>query len=86
MTKSNRSKGISSGTGKFFYFAYGSNMLDSRLKDRCNSASKIKPSTGSQHLLKGWKLNFSKESRDRSGKGNICRNKKRWRKSLWSYF
>ena len=46
-------------------------MLDSRLKERCNSASKIKPSTGSQHLLKGWKLNFSKKSQDRSGKGNI---------------
>lgn len=62
----------SAGTGKFFYFAYGSNMLDSRLKVRCNSARKIKPSTGSQHLLEGWKLNFSKEStKDGSGKGNI---------------
>ena len=69
----------SSVTGKFFYFAYGSNLWDERLKDpgsentprRCPSARKIKPSTGSQHLLKGWKLNFSKKSRDESGKGNI---------------
>ena len=69
----------SSVTGKFFYFAYGSNLWDKRLKDpgsentprRCPSARKIKPSTGSQHLLKGWKLNFSKKSRDNSGKGNI---------------
>ena len=70
----------SSVTGKFFYFAYGSNMLDERLKEpgsentcrRCPSARKIKPSTGSQHLLKGWKLNFSKKSqKDGSGKGNI---------------
>ena len=70
----------SSVAGKFFYFAYGSNLWDERLKEpgsentrrRCPSARKIKPSTGSQHLLKGWKLNFSKKSRkDGSGKGNI---------------
>ena len=69
----------SSVTGKFYYFAYGSNLWDERLKEpgsentrrRCPSARKIKPSTGSQHLLKGWKLNFSKKSQDRSGKGNI---------------
>ena len=27
-------------------------------------------------MLKGWKLNFSKESRDRSGKGNIVETRR----------
>ena len=66
-------------TKKFRYFAYGSNMLDERLKDpiRCPSSKKIKPSTGSQHLLKGWKFSFSKSSRDKSGKGNIVETRKK---------
>jgi len=50
----------------FLYFAYGSNMLSSRLKNRCSSAKKLFVATADN-----FELNFSKRSNDGSGKGGI---------------
>ena len=52
----------------FLYFAYGSNMLSSRLqhKTRCPSAIKVGVATAT-----GYQLNFSKKSNDGSGKGSL---------------
>jgi len=50
----------------FAYFAYGSNMLDERLRHRCPSARCI--ATGS---VAGWRLDFSKRGADGSGKATL---------------
>lgn len=51
---------------KFNYFAYGSNMLTTRLKARCASAKLI-----GRVEAHGYALDFSKLSRDESGKGTL---------------
>jgi gamma-glutamylcyclotransferase len=53
----------------FTYFAYGSNMLTERLRERCPSAKPLRIGT-----LKGYNLEFSKPSADRSGKGTIVKS------------
>jgi|SRR5665213_1047403 len=53
-------------TGKFLYFAYGSNMLTRRLRARAPSALAV--GTG---FVEGYRLTFDKVSRDRSGKANV---------------
>jgi gamma-glutamylcyclotransferase len=50
----------------FYYFAYGSNMLTSRLEARCPSAKVICIATA-----KGYSLDFLKESKDSSGKATL---------------
>jgi gamma-glutamylcyclotransferase (GGCT)/AIG2-like uncharacterized protein YtfP len=50
------------------YFAYGSNMLIERLKERVSSAEKVKT-----YALNGYKLRFHKKSKDCSGKCNIVK-------------
>lgn len=50
----------------FTYFAYGSNMLTSRLVARCPSAKAI-----GLAYADGYALSFSKLSTDKSGKGNL---------------
>ena len=50
----------------FLYFAYGSNMLLQRLKERCSSA--VFQETV---YVDGYSLNFSKKSIDDSGKATI---------------
>lgn len=55
-------------TDKFTYFAYGSNILEARLKERCSSARPI----GTGHLT-GHILDFSKKSKDGSGKATIVK-------------
>lgn len=56
---------------KFYYFAYGSNMLIERLKERCPSAKFI-----TQAYVCGYDLSFNKRSKDCSGKATIIENKK----------
>jgi gamma-glutamylcyclotransferase len=53
----------------FKYFAYGSNMLLERLRRRCPSAKTIGVST-----LNGYTLEFSKPSKDGSGKATIVKS------------
>lgn len=48
------------------YFAYGSNMLTERLRDRVPSATPVTPAT-----LPNWSLRFHKRSQDGSGKCSI---------------
>ncbi len=48
------------------YFAYGSNMLSVRLRQRTPSAQALGPAS-----LRGHVLKFNKQGRDGSGKGNI---------------
>ena len=66
----------------FLYFGYGSNMKSDRIchEKRCPSATKIPPTNGSQHLIKGWKFSFSKYSNwwddEGNGKGNVEETKK----------
>jgi gamma-glutamylcyclotransferase len=50
----------------FYYFAYGSNMLTSRLKARCPSAKVVCIATA-----RGYSLDFSKLSTDSSGKATL---------------
>ena len=50
------------------YFAYGSNMLTTRLQARCPSAKAIGPAR-----LHGWRLSFEKRSLDGSGKATISK-------------
>lgn len=50
----------------FTYFAYGSNMLDERLRQRCSSARFV--GTGA---AAGWQLAFTKRSLDHSGKATM---------------
>jgi hypothetical protein len=55
----------------FKYFAYGSNMLTERLRERCKSAKAIGVA-----VVFGHRLEFSKRSRDGSGKATIVRSDK----------
>lgn len=48
------------------YFAYGSNMLEERLQQRCPSARAVAVAR-----LEGWSLSFHKRSKDGSGKATI---------------
>lgn len=50
----------------FFYFAYGSNMLPSRLLGRCPSAKAV-----GLGVARAWSLKFSKISKDGSGKATL---------------
>lgn len=50
----------------FLYFAYGSNMLTSRLRERCKSAQPVGVAT-----LPGYSLKWHKRSQDGSGKCDI---------------
>lgn len=50
----------------FLYFAYGSNMLPTRLLGRCPSARVV--GTG---VARAWSLAFSKASKDGSGKATL---------------
>ncbi len=54
----------------FFYFAYGSNMLEERLRKRCPSAIFC----GIAYVC-GYELRFNKRSKDCSGKANIVKIK-----------
>ena len=58
--------GVTFAMSTFLYFAYGSNMLAARLKRRCSSATLM----GSAVAV-GYKLTFSKKSKDGSGKATI---------------
>lgn len=48
------------------YFAYGSNMLEQRLKDRVKSAEFF-----SSAWIRGWEVRFHKRSIDGSGKADL---------------
>lgn len=48
------------------YFAYGSNMLEERLRQRCPSARAVAAAR-----LEGWALSLHKRSKDGSGKATI---------------
>ena len=50
----------------FIYFAYGSNMLTEWLQDRCQSAQAINVA-----FAAGYDLEFSKRSKDKSGKATL---------------
>lgn len=50
----------------FLYFAYGSNMLPARLFGRCPSARAL-----GLGVARGWNLEFSKASKDGSGKATL---------------
>ena len=50
----------------FTYFAYGSNMLTERLRQRCRGAKAVDVAVAS-----GYILEFSKESIDNSGKATL---------------
>ena len=50
----------------FYYFAYGSNMLTERLIQRCPSAAAVGAA-----FVDGYSLEFSKKSKDGSGKATI---------------
>lgn len=50
----------------FLYFAYGSNMLPARLRDRCPSARPI-----GVGIAREFSLEFSKPSKDLSGKATL---------------
>lgn len=51
----------------FLYFAYGSNMLPARLRSRCPSAKTIGAA-----VARDWILEFSKASKDGSGKATLA--------------
>lgn len=51
---------------KFIYFAYGSNMLTERLRDRCRSARAIGIAVAAEYAVE-----FSKKSDDKSGKATL---------------
>lgn len=53
---------------KFLYFAYGSNVLEARLKNRCPSATPVGLAISRDHALE-----FSKKSIDGSGKATLTR-------------
>lgn len=54
----------------FLYFAYGSNMLTERLRERCSSAK-----NAGIAVVKGYHLSFSKKSVDDSGKTTLVDQK-----------
>ncbi len=66
---------------KFFYFAYGSNMLGERLKARCPSAVFVGPA-----YVCGYELQFSKRSIDCSGKATIVESKDSFQKLYGAIF
>lgn len=51
------------------YFAYGSNMLTSRLRERCPSGRVLGPA-----MLPGYALHWHKRSKDGSGKCDISKS------------
>ncbi len=51
----------------FLYFAYGSNMLSARLRERCPSARPV----GIADAF-GWAVRFHKHGRDGSGKASLA--------------
>lgn len=53
------------------YFAYGSTMLSSRMKQRVPSARLV-----AVGLVEGFKLCFNKRGRDGSGKGHIRKERR----------
>ena len=53
---------------KFYYFAYGSNMLTTRLKRRCRGACPVGRADAGDHAIE-----FSKLSKDKSGKATLRR-------------
>jgi cation transport regulator ChaC len=55
---------------KFIYFAYGSNMLNRRINAMERATSAVSIGIG---FAQGYKLNFNKESIDKSGKCDIDR-------------
>src|SRR3989338_5140742 len=54
----------------FTYFAYGSNMLDERLQDRCPSARSV-----GLARAPGFYICFKKRSTDQSGKATLVEEK-----------
>lgn len=58
------------GGSTFLYFAYGSNMLTTRIADRCPSAKRITSAYAKDH-----ELVFEKRSVDKSGKATLVRAK-----------
>ena len=54
---------------KFYYFAYGSNMLTKRLKRRCPGANRVGRADAADHAI-----DFSKPSIDKSGKATLREN------------
>lgn len=61
-----RLNGVSTVASTFLYFAYGSNMLPARLRERCPSAKVVGP-----RIARSWNLEFSKSSKDGSGKATL---------------
>lgn len=55
--------------GRFNYFAYGSNMLTERLIQRCPSTKAV-----GKAFVDGYSLEFSKRSKDGSGKATIVKS------------
>ena len=57
-----------------YYFAYGSNMNQARMKKRCKGCAKFTLMFGG--IMKKWKLVFNKEATDKEGVGwaNIEQN------------
>ena len=53
---------------KFQYFAYGSNVLLERLRERCPSSTAIAPA-----CARDWGITFTKRGRDGSGKATLVR-------------
>lgn len=72
---------ISCHMAQFYYFAYGSNMLVERLQDRCPSAN----FAGSAYVC-GYELQFSKRSKDCSGKATIVESKEAGEKLYGALF
>jgi gamma-glutamylcyclotransferase (GGCT)/AIG2-like uncharacterized protein YtfP len=62
-------EGFSMRSETFLYFAYGSNMSTSRLRDRCDSSQAIGVAE-----LKGYSLRWHKISKDGSGKCDIVKS------------
>lgn len=54
-------------SGKIYNFAYGSNMLKSRLEERVGKVNRI----GKKVILKDYEFQFSKLGSDGSGKANV---------------
>ena len=52
--------------GSFLFFAYGSNMLTDRLRERCPDARPLGAA-----IARGYVLSFSKRSRDGSSKATL---------------
>ena len=59
-------KGIGKGHGEIVYFAYGSNMLESRMRERTSSAVAL-----GVGKLEGMRVVMNKKGVDDSGKANL---------------